>query len=152
MSGFNIIQLNVEKINKDDYINCMSTIDDSLIESHTDYVDDDVNDDERLKSVKYSVAPFATVNRARRTLTFKKRETVIAYYLNVIESAFEQHRKDIRDGLGYPYWRLRMLIDGVNDDIVWYGCGQRMLDVIADYINGDIPRVMHIGAIMRGHF
>ena len=86
MSGFNIIQLNVEKINKDDYINCMSTIDDSLIESHTDYVDDDVNDDERLKSVKYSVAPFATVNRARRTLTFKKRETVIAYYLNVIES------------------------------------------------------------------
>ena len=160
MRHFNIIQLYRDGENsKLDFFDC---IDDPLIETETDFVNDTAYEGEERKEaiarLKEAISPFADVDIDNETLTFHDKQTVEEQYVRHVKAAAEMLQKKFAEK---KYTIGRKILEGgikewvkkltCGDLFFCDGCGQTLSSILTDYLGGYMPETLHIGDIFDAH-
>ena len=120
----------------------------------TDYVDSVKKYNDAIDTIAKEVEPFATINKNKRTFTFRDKETVKKFYMDVISEAFLNHDENIRKGFPYPFFKLLQDIAGYCDFVYLHDGSYcvRMMSLISDYVfENSVPKVLYIGSIIDVH-
>lgn len=158
MSSFNIIQLSVFPLRKNEAIENADVFDDPLVNLRSDYMHDDDSPlrGERLRQgirrLGPMLAPIAVVDSDKGTLTFKSRAVVSSAYARHIRKAAEEHVHQAI--LGKPdQCSFRRTVDdacGI-DDLFHMRCALTASQLISNYLNGWLPQTLHFGNILTAH-
>lgn len=154
MSHFNIIQLMPEK--DADRINENALYEDHYFHARCDYGGNEKEYAEVIDTIKRELRPVAFVNKRKRTITFKSKNSVREYLIRNARKAVNELAKTLRTGKGEisSDWALRSRLEGVGccEDFFHLDYCRPLSDILLDYYHGYIPKTMYIGTILNGHF
>ncbi len=165
MSHLTIVQLSLEPIDKEEYINEGTICEDTTFLRKTDYGGLPKEDPQKaLEWLKEKIKPIGELDMEARTLTLKSVPEIARYYHDSLELPFFQFLTALREGVCKEF-QLRTAIDEVGglDDLFYInGYCHTAGMFLGDYINGDFhhnhetdldaPLTFHIGALLDGHY
>lgn len=155
MSHYKIIELSPNPIKKSNF-DILDIEDDPLFLERSDYGGEKWDYKEVIDQIAKDLRPVAFVNKRRRTITFKSKKSVTKTYLKNISYTVREFRKHLMTGSGEirDDYALHSNIDDVCGciDLFYVHYCQTLSGVISDYLNGCLPRKLHIGRILSGHF
>lgn len=155
MSSFRIIQLSSEPIKEEDHITDCNICEDALFLMESDWGGDTLEYGEVIDDIAEDLKEVADIDKEKRTLTFKDKETVKAILRDHVRRCCDRFMERTEEG------RWSTAETNLRHEIV-EPCGirhhfhtgycQKASTVLADYIAGFNPQTMHIGAILYAHF
>lgn len=164
MSNFLVIQISKEKIEKDDHIdsyslyNCgLTESTDPLIAERSDYGGDEREFKDVAKRIQNDLRPIATVNIRKKTITFKPKEILMKMYMSYLDKVVKKHKAIAKEKGIIKHYDLKTAVEDVfGIDLVFHGTTSYTYCMtsgylFAEYMNGYIPQVLHIGAILSCH-
>lgn len=164
MSNFLVIQISEEKIEKDEHIDSYSIYNcgltesaDPLIAERSDYGGDERKFKDVAKRIQHDLRPIATVNIRKKTITFKPKEVLMKRYMSYLNKVVKEHKAIAKEKGLIKHYNLKTAIEDVfGIDLVFRGTTSYTYCMtsgylLAEYMNGYIPRVLHIGAILSCH-
>lgn len=150
-----VIQISRTPVPENNFISDSSLYEDYLYLQMSDYGGDPVDFDEAIDSIERELEPIAVIDRTARTITFKKRSTVLKAWKQDVKFTVKRFRENLSKK---AYWTAEYgLRHGV---MMSFGVGNLFYDdycktlsqVISDYLAGYLPRTLHIGAILDFHY
>ncbi len=155
-----IIQLTPKRIPKEAYVTVFDLTDDICLKTHSNYAGCEHNYDDVIDEIATELRPIAFVNKARRTITFKKENTISKWILKNILLMYRDTKRSFRLAPVIPtrgyrsHEAIRAAIDtvGVSDYLFYYGTEDTkchtLSEMLFDHINGDLPKTLRIGGIL----
>lgn len=153
MSRFKTIQLSTEPVSKDNYINFGRICEDNLFLERSDYGGDPVEDEkEAIEILKKDLKGIGEVDVEKRTLTFRPKKEILEDYKQFVKRLYKEHKKFLKEGC-IQFWRFHRELEdfGAISDIFYINFCITPSYLVQDYINGYLPDVLHIGAILDAH-
>ena len=149
-----LIQLAANKVGKNEHIDYMDICEDALFLEESDWGGDEENYEETFDYIKMEFEDVATVNKRKRTITFKDRETIKEMWKEHIKTTCKNAFKKIDEGQNCN--AEYMLRKDMNEPfgmggIYYFDYCRKASSLIADYLAGYIPQTVHIGAILDYH-
>ncbi len=155
MSSFKIIQLSGKPIPEEEHISGSDIYDDELFNMESDYGGDKLEYGEVIDDIAEDLKEVADIDKEKRTLTFKDKETVKAILRDHVRCCCDRFMERTEEG------RWSTAETNLRHEIV-EPCGirhhfhtgycQKASTVLADYIAGFNPQTMYIGGILYAHF
>ena len=145
-----IIQIAPKRIDKKTYINLFDLTDDPYLSAHSQWYGTTYKYAQVVNEISRELRPFAFINKKRKTLTFKKPGSVQRQLQRSVLNAYRQKKSS-----GGSYADLISSIDsaGISHILFHYGEGQAhchpLTEVLHDYLEGRLPKIVHIGGIVN---
>jgi len=153
MSHFNIFQLSKKPIERENYITENNILEDELVQERSDYPDGEENDTAgAFRLLANEMKAIADVDEKARTITFKCRSAVRREYNRHLRACFRKHMDDLKKG-ECSYWLFHRSIEDVCFIRCLFHIGwcHTPSSIVEDYLNGNLPRTLHVGAILKAH-
>lgn len=154
MGSYRIIQLSSSPIKEEDHITDCDICEDALFLMESDWGGDTLEYDEAIDDIAEDLKEVADIDKEKRTLTFKDKETVKAILRDHVRRCCDRFMKGTEEGRwSTSEWELRREITepcGI-DHHFHIGYCQKASTVLADYIAGYNPQTMYIGGILYAH-
>lgn len=155
MSHFKIFQVSEEPVPVDEHINECQLYEDELFNTRSDWGGDAVTGEEKKRAILHlgeSMKDIAVVDAEKETISFLPKKDVLSFYEKHVRRLFDQHIGDIAKGVD-SYRRFhRDLEDVVDSAPLFYDTYCKSSSyLVQDYVNGYLPQVLHIGAVLDAH-
>ena len=150
---FNIVEISTTHVPARQTRRELAVYEDTLLLSRSDWFGLPVDDyPGALENIQHAIRPIASVNLKRRTLRFHSKKAVARTYARHLNEAHRKHNADLRKGV-CRHWELRRCVDDICgiDDLFYNGYCQTAGGLVEDYLNGHLPRILHIGTIIDAH-
>lgn len=155
MSSYKIIQLSNKPVSEEEHITDRDIYEDALFLMESDWGGDTLEYGETIDSIAEDLKQIADIDKEKRTLTFKDKETIKTILRDHVRRCCDRFMERTEEGRwSTSEMELRHEIVepcGIKHHF-HIGCSQKMSTVLADYIAGYNPQTMHIGAILYAHF
>lgn len=152
MAHFNIIQLSSDKEDNKILVH-RDFFNDPLFQDETDYIGDKLTGKDRRKAIEHfknTIGACANIDIVNETLTFNDKETVKELYIQQVQKAMSEFVESFADNRhGFGYYCLQKGIKKLSYDTLFYynDSGQTLASLLADYLDGYLPKTMYIGDI-----
>ena len=161
-----IIQLSEQRLSRPEHITVFDLTEDSCLKAHSDYAGSEYQYDDVIDEIATELRPVAFINKARHTLTFKKQTSVERRYLKNLLQVYRDTKRGLfpsTSSLGpvvsghHSHQAVNASLEtvGVSDILFSYGQGNAchtLSELLFDYLNGNLPRTLRIGAILDYHY
>lgn len=161
-----IIQLSEQRLSKPEHITIFDLTEDQCLKAHSDYAGSEYQYDDVIDEIATELRPVAFINKTRHTLTFKKQTSVERKYLRNLLQVYRDTKKGLFPsipliGTASPGYHSHHAVNagvetvGVSDYLFSYGpdnACHTLSELLFDYLNGNLPRTLRIGAILDYHY
>lgn len=154
MSSILVIQLDTKPVPEHEQISFCVLEDDNLYLSRCDYDMESRAIEEVDEWISDSFGEIATVDVAKRTLTFRDKDTVRNAWMERIRNAYDTLMESVPQGrYATPeyFFRTEVTRLGIDSLPFYFGYCHNPSELVADYLQGTIPDTLHIGAVLEGH-
>ncbi len=155
MSSYKIIQLSDKPVSEEEHITGRDIYEDALFLMESDWGGDTLEYGEAIDDIAEDLKKVADIDKEKRTLTFKDKETVKTVLREHVRRCCERFMEETeKERWSIAEYNLRSEITepcGI-DDLLHIGYCQKASTILADYIAGYHPQTMYIGGILYAHF
>ena len=155
MSGLLVLQLSTEPCREEDLISFDALSEDELYNMRTDYDNEPRSLEEVKRWVQDEFGPFASVDAEKRTVTFHDRKTVRRAWKRALLGCLRRFLREIRKGktvMGEYHLRRGVAEPFDFRNLLYYdGYCHNASTLVAEYLEGAMPRTLFIGSVLEGH-
>lgn len=152
-----IIQLSPSRVHRNKHITIFDLIDDPCLKGHSSSAGAEYLYERVVEEIALELRPVAFLNKKRRILTFKKPSSLKRLYLQNLLQVYRGAKKGFSPASGltglHSHSGVMKGVEtvGVSDFLFSYGTGNAchtLSELLSDYLNGELPRSLYLGAVL----